>query len=176
MAEAFFRAEVARRGADVEVGSAGLAVGSMRARMGAASIPAPRGTVQVMAEAGFDLQGHRAVQASEELLAGCDLVLVMERAHVREVALRAPEALDRVFVLKHLVELGERRPLTATDLRGRVDELRARRGDPRIAARLGPEVDLADPIGAPYPMFLAARDEIGQYMRRAAEILLGEAP
>jgi protein-tyrosine-phosphatase len=52
-------------------------------------LPVDETTRQVMAERGIDLSGHRSTQVSAELLAWADLVLTMERRHVRELVVLA---------------------------------------------------------------------------------------
>jgi protein-tyrosine phosphatase len=87
MAEAVLRARFANRpGARVE--SAGFAALAGR--------PADPIAQELVAARGLDLSAHRARQLTPDLLAGFDLVLVMEDGHRREVEALAPAARGRV--------------------------------------------------------------------------------
>ena len=176
MASAMLRAALEERGAKAEVLSAGTAVEAIAQRAGVTGgLEASRSTVRVMAELDFDLSTHRATHATAEHLAGFDLILVMAREHVRQIAVLDPALLRRTFVLKHFVELGEQAPLRSRDPLERIRELDSRRGDPRAVRYRGPDLDVEDPVGGPYPLFLAARQEIRDHVRRAVDILLGDA-
>jgi protein-tyrosine phosphatase len=90
-----------------------------------------------------------------------DLVLGMERAHVRHTVLLEPEAWSRTFTLKELVrrgtELGPRPPVEPPGAwLARAHEGRARRdllGD-------SPLDDVGDPYGGPSSAYEAAVSEI----------------
>ena len=56
---------------------------------------------------GPELGGHRSQNVTPELIAGADLVVGMERQHVRRVVESVPEAWPRSFTLKELVRRGE---------------------------------------------------------------------
>ncbi len=87
MAEALLRARFAgRTGARVE--SAGIA-----ALVGRPAAPEAQA---LLAARGLDLSAHRARQLTPELVAGFDLVLVMEEGHRRAVEAIAPAARGRV--------------------------------------------------------------------------------
>jgi len=72
MAEGLLRQAVQTAGQGPQVNSAGLTAMSGE--------PADPMAVQLLAERGIDIGAHRAVQATEEMLRGYPLVLVMERA------------------------------------------------------------------------------------------------
>jgi len=54
---------------------------------------------QLLVEQGLDGSAHRARQISNAILAQADLVLTMERKHVRRIAEIAPEASGKTFLL-----------------------------------------------------------------------------
>jgi low molecular weight protein-tyrosine phosphatase len=176
MAEALFRSELVAQGANPaewEVSSAGVAVAVLLEQSGLSAGTATQAARDAMAAVGLDLSSHRVRQATRPELIDSDLVLVMARGHLAQVAQTAPEALPRTFLLTRFVELGERHPPRSRDPKDRIAELNARRGAPEECLQLGDEADVADPIGMPDPFFVAARDEIGDHVRRAAKILLG---
>ncbi len=77
-------------------------------------LPATRPTVAAAAALGLDLSEHRTRSAAPALIGSADLVIAMERAHVREVVVATPRAFGRTFTLKELVrrgnEVGPRAP------------------------------------------------------------------
>lgn len=90
MAEGLLRARFARRGRGT-VESAGLAALVGR--------PADPHAVALLARRGIDISGHRARQLTPELLAGADLVLVMEegqRLHLERLAASARGRVHRI--------------------------------------------------------------------------------
>ncbi len=98
LAGALLAREVARRGLPVDVLSAGF---------GEAGMPATPPTVAVAGEHGLDLGGHRSRRVNQRLLAGADLVLGMERLHVREAVVLEPAIWRRAFTLRELVRRAE---------------------------------------------------------------------
>jgi protein-tyrosine phosphatase len=90
MAEGLLRARFARRGRGA-VESAGLAALVGR--------PADPLAVSLLAARGVDLSGHRARQVTPELLAGFDLVLVMDADQQRELEALSRAARGRVHRL-----------------------------------------------------------------------------
>lgn len=54
---------------------------------------------ELLVEQGLDAAGHRARQIDSAILAAADLVLTMERKHVRRIAEIAPEASGKTFLL-----------------------------------------------------------------------------
>ena len=98
MAEALLRHRLESVDPTVTVSSAGIYPGGM---------PATGHGVATMAERGLDLESHRSLQVTSELLQSADLVIGMAREHVREVAVVEPAAVDRAFTLKELVRMAE---------------------------------------------------------------------
>jgi protein-tyrosine phosphatase len=88
-AEVMLRHAVAGKG--IQVSSAGL---------GALVNHAIDPTAQaLLVEQGLDGADHRARQISDAILAQADLVLTMERKHVRRIAEIAPQASGKTFLL-----------------------------------------------------------------------------
>ncbi len=76
---------------DVEVSSAGL--GALVGR------PIDPTAQELLAEHGLDASRHRARQVDADILARADLVLVMERKHLKAISEQAPEASGKTFLL-----------------------------------------------------------------------------
>lgn len=96
---ALLRRRIAERGVAVEVLSAGL---------GESGRPATAPTVAAAAAVGLDLRGHRSRTVSAELLAGADLLVTMERMHVREAVVLHPDVWRTAFTLPDLVRRAEK--------------------------------------------------------------------
>jgi protein-tyrosine phosphatase len=139
LAAALLRASLVTRRALAQVDTAGL---------GEPGFPATDETVRVAARRGLDLDEHRSQQLARDLIAPADLVLAMERLHVRQVVLTVPSAWPNTFTLKELVRRGEAvgpRPAGAslTTWIARVHEGRQRRD----LLGASPLDDLSDPTG-----------------------------
>ncbi len=93
MAEGLLHQAVHRAGQGPRVNSAGLTAMSGE--------PADPMAVQLLAERGIDIGAHRAVQATEEMLRGYPLVLVMERAQQDYLESIWPAFHGRVFRWGH---------------------------------------------------------------------------
>ncbi|HEX9505196.1 MAG TPA: hypothetical protein VGA62_04230, partial [Acidimicrobiia bacterium] len=74
---------------------------------GTGGAPATVPTMEAGAARGLDLTGHRSRQVEAELVRRADLVIGMERRHVREASILDPTAFPRSFTLKELVRRGE---------------------------------------------------------------------
>jgi protein-tyrosine phosphatase len=94
LAAAALRARLARRDAALTVESAGL---------GAEGFPATPPTVDAARALGFDLTQHRSRQVDATTVGNADLIVGMERKHVREVVVLDQGAWSRAFTLKELV-------------------------------------------------------------------------
>ena len=102
MAEALLRSRLASRAAPVAVESAGLA-----ALVGQGADPM---AVELLAERGIDLSGHRARQLNSFLVRSFDLILVMEEGHQRAVESMVPDARGRVHRIGRWGEFDVRDP------------------------------------------------------------------
>lgn len=65
--------------------------------------PATPEAVATMAERGLDIGDHRSRVVSPAMVRAADLVVTMERAHVRRLHLEVPEAASRVHTLGAVV-------------------------------------------------------------------------
>jgi protein-tyrosine phosphatase len=139
MAEALLADALARRGVDAHVHSAGLLEDGR---------PASGHSVTCMAGRGLDLSAHRSRVMTAELLEGADLIVGMERRHVREAAVLAPASWPRAFTFRELARraeaAGPRPPGVAL-----ADWLAGLVEGRTTAAHLGEsgDDDVADPIG-----------------------------
>ena len=169
VAEAFLRAAfVERMRSDApEVASAGT--------MGWTGSGADPHSIQVAAEHGIDISGHRARVVDREDIARSTLILAMANEHVDTISSAAPSARSKTFTLKELVRLLEALPGTEGDAREPIvarvkaaDELRRAgfAGDPH-------DEGIADPLGLPLEEFRLVADEIEVWCARLADILVG---
>ena len=89
MAEALLRDELREQGIEVESAGLGALVGE----------PASEHSVALMEERGIDISSHRGQQLTPELVAGTDLILVMESRHQRVILENEPMVRGKVFRL-----------------------------------------------------------------------------
>src|SRR5512134_2669159 len=82
-----------------------LAVVSAGLLPGGASTP--RHAVRAMAVRGLDVSGHVSRRLGPPDLAAADLVVTLERRHLREAVVADHDVLGRAFTLKELVRRGE---------------------------------------------------------------------
>lgn len=88
-AEYLLRQRLGARATTVE--SAGLAA--------LAGNPIDPLAADLLAERGIDASAHRARQLDESVVAGANLILVMQRSHLASLAKRWPHAVGRTFLL-----------------------------------------------------------------------------
>src|SRR5262245_33222273 len=93
MAEGMLREKLRARGVDATVSSAGLSFDGR---------PATDEAVEVAAGYGIDIEPHRSRMLRRDMLAA-DLVIAMERMHLREAVVIESSVLARCFTLKELV-------------------------------------------------------------------------
>jgi len=134
-----------RRLTDAHVTSAGLSTEGE---------PAHVHSIESAADLGLDLSGHRSRRLTADAVNEADLVLGMERAHVREAVLLAPPVWPRAFTLKELVRrmqnVGPRLP--GDDLRTWLAEVHAGR-EKAMLLGADPADDVEDPIDRPRSVF-----------------------
>lgn len=99
LAGAILAREVALHGLPVEVVTAGVT-----AVQGQSATPP---TIDVAGELGLDLRSHASRPVDRELIAACDLLVGMERLHVREAVVLEPSVWRRAFTLPDLVRRAE---------------------------------------------------------------------
>lgn len=97
-AELLFRQKLSHR-ESVRVSSAGL--GALVGR------PMDSQAMRILHERGIDATRHRARQLNRTMLRDADLVLAMERRHLKAAARLAPETRDKLFLLDQWHEAGD---------------------------------------------------------------------
>jgi len=168
MAEGLLQHEVDERGVEGRVSSAGLVYDDE---------PAEPFAIEALADLGLDIEPHRSRRIAADLLTGADLVLGMERRHVREAVVLAPQIMPKAFTLKELVRRGEAvgprssgRPLddwleAAADGRSPSEHLGASAAD-----------DVADPLGGLLKHFSRTAAELEDLTTRLADLLWPATP
>lgn len=157
MAEQLAISLLRERGVDAQVVSAGVMDGG---------VPATRGAVKALARFDLDLSAHVSKRVDADTVGAADLILTMERKHLRTVAELDPTALDRAFTLKELDGLAAAvgpRPagLAPRDWISRANAMRL----PGSVLTLDPSQDLADPMGGPSRGYRRAAAEIESSLR-----------
>lgn len=167
MAEALIRRRAERDGLALTVSSAGIMFDAR---------PATPEAVDVMAQSGIDLSGHRSRIMDADMLRAADLVICMERLHAREAVVMAPEVFPRTFTLKELVRCGH-------IVGGRGQEsleswTAAMSSGRRPQDLLGesPEDDVADPYGRSTRVYAATAAELEGLVGRLVVLLRGAVP
>ena len=129
-------------------------------------------TAAAGAELGVDLTGHVSRQLDKDMLRQTDLLIAMERRHLREAAVLHPPVLTTAFTLPELVRRGRaapRRPPAPVPiwLRGL-----ATGRDLRDLARSDPDDEIADPVGRPAEAHRAAAARLRDLMADVVGLLL----
>jgi protein-tyrosine phosphatase len=153
MAEGLLRTRLPAGGIDVAVCSAGLAFEDR---------PATKEAIEAVAGRGADIGSHRS-----RIIERADLVIGMERMHVREAMVLARDSAQRTFTLKEIVRRGE-----ATGARGPGEPL-ARWLDRVVAGRRTADLlgesdddDVADPYRQSRDVYRRCADEISSLVDR----------
>lgn len=146
LAAAMLRRRVAELGLPHRIKSAGLLHGGE---------PSPEQIIEVGHRYGLDLEAHRSVQVSPELLEHADLVLGMTRNHVRDVAVMSPAVWPRVFTMREFARRSARLGSKPSDVS--VPEWcdvihEGRTAAELLASNLGD--DIFDPMGGTFDDFL----------------------
>ena len=98
MAEAYLKKLLERQKRnDVEVNSAGI--------MTLAGSGASAETQEILRKEGMDVGAHQAQRVTKELVDRSDIILVMERVHEEKILQLAPEAQNRLFLLKEFARI-----------------------------------------------------------------------
>ncbi len=167
MAEGLLRHHLAARGVDVGVSSAGLLYDDHQASGHA---------VTVLGDRGIDLSTHRSRRMTADLLTGADLLLAMERRHVREAVVLAPVTFPKAFTLKELVRrgdlIGHRLPGESVGAWLRRAGLGRRPSDVLGASTVD---DVEDPIGRPVEDYERTAAELDDLTSRLVDLLWGKA-
>jgi len=168
MAEVLFADALGRRGLDATVTSAGLLDDGR---------PASPHSVTLMADRGLDLSSHQSRHMTAEMLASADLIIGMERRHIREAAVTAPDAWPRAFTLPELA-----RRATAAGPRGDgqtvADWLAVLVEGRTTADHLGDVAadEIADPIGRNLRTYRKCASQLDELIEVVADHLVPAVP
>ncbi|MDD5478047.1 MAG: Sua5/YciO/YrdC/YwlC family protein, partial [Candidatus Omnitrophica bacterium] len=100
MAEAYLKKILKSQGrTDVEVDSAGM--------IALDGMGATEETREVLAREGMDVLAHRTKRVTKELVDESDIILVMEKIHEERILQFAPEAKNRLFLLKEFAKIND---------------------------------------------------------------------
>ena len=134
--------------------------------------PASANGVDVLAERGLDISGHRSRIFDRDLLEGTDLALAMAREHLREAVLARPDLWPRAFTLKELVRrggmIGPRAPGES------IDAWLARAHSGRNRTDLlgsSPDDDVEDPIGLSRADYQKTANELSDLVDRLVHLV-----
>jgi protein-tyrosine phosphatase len=112
--------------------------------------PAPPEAIKAMEPYGLDLSAHRSRRLSIDEVLAADLILGLDRRHVREIVLLNSESWPYTFTLPELVRRGEQvgpRRLTVTEGEWVLEAQNGRQRADLVGRSAKDEV--ADPIGGP---------------------------
>ncbi len=163
MAEGLLRHRLGQRSVPVEVSSTGLVAAGRRA---------PTEARSVARTFGVDIDAHRSRVLEAAQLERADLIITMEQAHVREIAVFAPDCFDRTFALRELIRRGE-------DVGPRKDGDTVVAWLDRVAVGrrpadvlgAGTADDVADPYGRSVGAYRRAASEIDGLLARLVDLL-----
>jgi protein-tyrosine phosphatase len=163
LAAALLHKVLAERGVSAEVDALGLLERGH---------PAPAETVAVAATRGLDLSDHRSRRLDAAVVSHADLVLAMERRHVREVVAADPVTWPRTFTLKEIVRRGQRSGGRKSGEALTTWIARAHEGR-RSRELLGASEldDVADPVGRPLGEHEDLALELEDLTRDLAELM-----
>jgi protein-tyrosine phosphatase len=85
----------------------GSGVAVLDAGTGEGGYPVTDETLATASRRGLDLSGHVSTSVSPAMIDEADLILTMERAHVRSIVVGHPDAWSKTFTLKELVRRAE---------------------------------------------------------------------
>jgi protein-tyrosine-phosphatase len=135
---------------------------------GRAASPA---AVEVLHSRGIDIAAHRSRVLAREQIERADLVLAMERAHVRESTLLSPSSFTKIFTLKELVRraetIGPRLPNEDLAQWVRRAGLGRRPTDHLGTSNVD---DVADPIGQPADVYDDTARELDDLLERLVKL------
>jgi protein-tyrosine phosphatase len=162
LAAALLRELLARGHPHVRVGSAGF---------GDAGAKATAHTIEAGNVLGLDLTEHRSRVVARSLLRRADLILGMERLHVRELVVLDPRTWPRAFTLKELVRRGETHGPRRPDETLREWAIRQSSGRQRNAMLgMSSTDDLTDPTGGDAADHERAAGELGDLLNRLVRL------
>lgn len=160
LAAALLRAELAGGPWPVVVASAGVSP------FAASGLAVPEDGRRVALRRGVDLAGHASAAVGQAALCAADLVLAMDRSHVREAVVVEPACWPRTFTLKELVrrarDVGPRPD--GAPLRAWLEEVGADRSRDGLAG-WSEHDDVEDPFGRGPRAWEALADELSGLVR-----------
>ena len=161
LAEVIARRDLAARGVDAVVVSAGLLAGGR---------PAAKGSRKVAKELGLDLSDHVSRTFDTDTVEAADVIITMGASHVLELSTRVPSCTERTLTLRELARFvsteGRRGPL---DRAAVVDEVH-RATDRPLAALLEGGLDVEDPIGMPTARFRRTGQELTELIGTVLDV------
>ncbi len=119
---------------DVEVLSAGI--------MMLGGLSATDEVKGLLAGEGIDVSAHRSQRVTSSLIKKSDIILVMEKLHEKRILQLAPEAKNRLFLLKEFAKINN-----------------------------GNNLDIADPIGRPVEFYAHTLEVIKEAIERISNII-----
>jgi low molecular weight protein-tyrosine phosphatase len=136
--------------------------------------PVSDGAVRVLAARRLDVSGHRSRRLDADLVRSATVVVGMERRHVREAVVLAPEAWPRAFTLKQLVRRGMAiGPRTTEPFDGWLARVHQGR---RPLEFLGPgDDDIDDPYGRSDDAFRRTATELDDLLAGFVDLAWGNA-
>jgi len=143
--------------------------------------PAHAHGVDVLFEQGIDVSTHRSRTMTADLLRHADLILGMERQHVREAVVTAPDLFPRTFTLKELVRRGGRADPRRPGPRRPGESVEAwlrKVHEGRTTGELlgeSDEDDVEDPIGQPRSAYVRMVAELDDLLEELVWLLWGTA-
>jgi len=166
MAEAFFRQRCDERAMPWTTQSVGRSL---------ADRPPPEEIVDAMTRHGIDLAAHRSRRIAYGHVSSADVIIGMDRSHVRDATMVLPMAFTRTFTLKELVRRGEAIGPCVVP----IDHWLAWLGIGREPGDLvGSDAadDVADPYGRSWRTYLSCAAEIDDLTGRLADLLVDARP
>lgn len=124
--------------------------------------PAEPEAIAAMADVGLDITGHRAQVMRPELIAGADLVIAMEHAHIVQVSEIDPAAFGRTFTFPDLVARAAEADPRADD--EPLADWLTRVGHGRTPAQVlrhDRSLEVSDPLGGSKRTFRRCAEELG---------------
>ncbi len=148
---------------DAVVFSAGL----MRGGVSAAS-----DAIRACEAMSVDISAHVSQQVTTELLGKADVVLCMERMHIRELAVTSRDTLARMFTLREFVRRSQEAPRRdGESVRAWCARLSARRAVTTLMSSRQNDDDIADPMGRGYEHFAKTAWELSECVQSACKLL-----
>jgi protein-tyrosine phosphatase len=138
--------------------------------------PCPPELVDELVSRELGVCDHMSAVLDLDRLEGADLVVGMERRHVRDVILSAPDAAARTFTLKELVRRGEQltEPRAGVPLNTWLEDVAAGRGPSDLVGQARAD-DTADPFGGSRRAYRETVTEIDDLSTRLARLLASHA-